>query len=81
MARKLVIFILNLGDFDLRGYCHAALIEEAGGTKSRKIASMDCSFTTKSGKQSYGVDYYYKGSASKSQKGLTNFSILKQPLN
>jgi hypothetical protein len=31
---------------------------------------MDCSFITKSGKQTYGVDYFYNGSASKSEKGL-----------
>jgi DDE superfamily endonuclease len=45
------------------------LIEEAISPKSSKIAAMDCSFITKSGKQSYGVDYYYNGSASKSEKG------------
>jgi hypothetical protein len=31
---------------------------------------MDCSFISKSGKQTYGLDYFYNGSASKSEKGL-----------
>ena len=31
---------------------------------------MDCSFIAKSGKQTYGIDYFYNGSASKSEKGL-----------
>jgi hypothetical protein len=54
--------------FDFTSF-NAVLIEEAVSPKSRKIAAMDCSFITKSGKQSYGVDYYYNGSASKSEKG------------
>jgi DDE superfamily endonuclease len=54
--------------FDFTSF-NAVLIEEAISPKSRKIAAMDCSFITKSGKQSYGVDYYYNGSASKSEKG------------
>jgi hypothetical protein len=54
--------------FDFTSF-NAVLIEEAISPKSRKIAAMDCSFITKSGKQSYGVDYYYNGSANKSEKG------------
>jgi hypothetical protein len=54
--------------FDFTSF-NAVLIEEAVSPKSRKIAAMDCSFITKSGKQSYGVDYYYNGSASKSETG------------
>jgi predicted GTPase len=46
------------------------LIEEAISSKSRSIGVVDCSFIRKSGKQTYGVDYYYNGSASKSEKGL-----------
>jgi DDE superfamily endonuclease len=55
-------------NFDFTNF-NAELIEEAISPKSRKIAAMDCSFITKSGKQSYGVDYYYNGSANKSEKG------------
>jgi IS4 transposase len=55
-------------NFDFTSF-NAELIEEAISPKSRKIAAMDCSFITKSGKQSYGVDYYYNGSANKSEKG------------
>jgi IS4 transposase len=54
--------------FDFTSF-NAVLIEEAINPQSRKIAAMDCSFIPKSGKQSYGVDYYYNGSASKSEKG------------
>ena len=49
---------------------NAELIEETINANSRSIAAMDCSFIIKSGKQTYGVDYYYNGSASKSEKGL-----------
>lgn len=31
---------------------------------------MDCSFIPKSGKQTYGLDYFYNGSASRAEKGL-----------
>lgn len=31
---------------------------------------MDCSFIAKSGKKTYGLDYFYNGSASKAEKGL-----------
>ena len=34
------------------------------------IAAMDCSFLPKSGKGSYGLDWFYNGSASRSEKGL-----------
>ena len=49
---------------------NGVLIEEAISSKSRSIGVVDCSFIRKSGKQTYGVDYYYNGSASKSEKGL-----------
>jgi hypothetical protein len=31
---------------------------------------VDCSFIPKSGKQTYGIDYFYNGSASRAEKGL-----------
>lgn len=34
------------------------------------IAAMDCSFLPKSGKATYGLDWFYNGSASRSEKGL-----------
>jgi hypothetical protein len=46
------------------------VIEQAVSANSRAIAVMDCSFVSKSGKQTYGIDYFYNGSASKSEKGL-----------
>jgi hypothetical protein len=46
------------------------VIEQAVSRNSKTIAAMDCSFITKSGKQTYGVDYFYNGSANKSEKGL-----------
>lgn len=37
--------------------------------KSRQVALMDCSFVPKSGKCSYGIDYFHNGSAGVVQKG------------
>lgn len=34
------------------------------------IAAMDCSFVPKRGKATYGLDWFYNGSASRSEKGL-----------
>jgi len=34
------------------------------------IGAMDASFCPKSGKHTYGLDWFYNGSASRSQKGL-----------
>ncbi len=46
------------------------LIEQAIDSKSEIILAVDCSFIPKSGKQTYGLDYFYNGSASKAEKGL-----------
>ena len=34
------------------------------------IGSMDCSFIGKSGKKTFGIDWFYNGSASRAEKGL-----------
>ncbi|HLP87015.1 MAG TPA: transposase [Nostocaceae cyanobacterium] len=36
----------------------------------RKIAATDCSFIHKSGKKTYGIDYFYNSSRGKASKGL-----------
>jgi hypothetical protein len=46
------------------------LIEQAIQPESQKILAVDCSFIPKSGKQTYGLDYFYNGSAAKAEKGL-----------
>ena len=46
------------------------LIEQAIDSKSEVILAVDCSFVPKSGKQTYGLDYFYNGSRSKAEKGL-----------
>lgn len=46
------------------------LIEQATLESAVVIAGMDCSFIPKSGKATYGVDWFYNGSASRSEKGL-----------
>ena len=56
-------------EFDYTRF-NSGVIEQAVSTDSRAIAAMDCSFISKSGKQTYGLDYFYNGSASKSEKGL-----------
>ena len=46
------------------------LIQQAMEPQSTKILAVDCSFISKSGKQTYGLDYFYNGSAAKADKGL-----------
>jgi Transposase DDE domain len=46
------------------------LIAEAIGASADTIAAIDCSFVPKSGKATYGVDWFYNGSASRSERGL-----------
>lgn len=49
---------------------NANLIEAAIPEGSRCIGGMDCSFIPKSGKATYGLDWFYNGSQSRTQKGL-----------
>jgi DDE superfamily endonuclease len=49
---------------------HAQTIAAAIEPSREQIAAIDCSFIRKSGKQTWGVDNFYNGSISKSQKGL-----------
>ena len=49
---------------------HAQIIAAAIEPSREQIAAIDCSFISKSGKQTWGVDNFYNGSISKSQKGL-----------
>ena len=46
------------------------LIQQAIEPHSQIILAVDCSFIPKSGKQTYGLDYFYNGSAAKTEKGL-----------
>lgn len=46
------------------------LIEQAIKSESPVILAVDCSFIPKSGKQTYGLDYFYNGSVSRAEKGL-----------
>lgn len=46
------------------------LIKEAIPKQRTQIGGMDCSFLAKSGKATYGLDWFYNGSASRSEKGL-----------
>ena len=46
------------------------LIEQAIEPESEVILAVDCSFIPKSGKQTYGLDRFYNGSASRAEKGL-----------
>lgn len=57
-----------------QGFCfmgmNSTLIEAAIPSGATRIGGMDCSFIPKSGKASYGLDWFYNGSASRTQKGL-----------
>lgn len=49
---------------------NAQLIEGAIPSSATAIGAMDCSFIPKSGKTTYGLDWFYNGSANRSEKGL-----------
>jgi hypothetical protein len=49
---------------------NAQLIAAAIPASRPQIAAIDCSFIPKSGKKTYGVDWFYNGSASRTEKGL-----------
>lgn len=46
------------------------LIEGAIKPESEVILAVDCSFISKSGSKTYGLDYFYNSSSSKAEKGL-----------
>jgi hypothetical protein len=46
------------------------LIEQAIKPEAEVILAVDCSFICKSGKKTYGLDYFYNGSKAKAEKGL-----------
>ena len=48
-----------------------------------KLFAMDASFISKSGKHSYGIDFFYNGSHSKAEKGLeiSNLAIIELEAN
>lgn len=49
---------------------NAELIEKAILPTSRQSIVTDCSFIKKSGKATYGIEYFYNGSAGRAEKGL-----------
>lgn len=46
------------------------LIGQAIPPQAQTILAVDCSFIPKSGKHTYGLDYFYNGSAAHTEKGL-----------
>jgi hypothetical protein len=49
---------------------NAQLIKAAIPASATQVGAMDCSFIPKSGKATYGLDWFYNGSANRSEKGL-----------
>jgi hypothetical protein len=49
---------------------NAHLIAAAMPVSGDQVGGMDCSFIPKSGKKTYGLDWFYNGSASRTEKGL-----------
>jgi len=54
------------------------LIEEAVSCHHQKIGAMDCSFITKSGKETYGLGFFYDSSHGQAAKGLevSNLAVI-----
>ncbi len=55
--------------FHFTGF-NAGTIAEAVPEEREQIGAMDASYVPKSGKKTWGVDWFYNGSAGKSEKGL-----------
>jgi hypothetical protein len=49
---------------------NASLIRQAIPATARQVIAIDCSFIPKSGKATYGLEYFYNGTAGRAQKGL-----------
>ena len=49
---------------------NAGLIQEAVPAGATQIGAIDCSFIAKSGKMTYGLDWFYNGSRNRAEKGL-----------
>lgn len=49
---------------------NAKLIEQSVASSAVQIGVMDCSFVPKSGKRTYGLDWFYNGSANRTERGL-----------
>ena len=49
---------------------NAQVIEQAISASARQMIAMDCSFVPKSGKATYGIEYFWNGSAGSAEKGL-----------
>lgn len=49
---------------------NADLIEQAIPATARQIVAIDCSFVPKSGKATYGIEYFYNGGTGRAEKGL-----------
>jgi hypothetical protein len=54
--------------FDFNKFNHI-LISETVPEKNRKMAAVDASCVPKSGKHSYGIDYFWSGAVGRSKKG------------
>ncbi len=52
-----------------------AVINESLGRESERIIVLDASFVSKSGKQTYGLDYFWNGCHRRSEKGLEVSSV------
>ena len=59
------------------------LIEMYTPPSTTKVAAMDASFVTKSGKHTFGIDSFFNGSHSKAEKGLevSNLAIIELESN
>jgi hypothetical protein len=49
---------------------HAETIKTAIEENREQISAIDCSFIGKSGKKTWGIDWFYNGSAGRAEKGL-----------
>ena len=47
-----------------------ALIEQVSADDSSQIVVVDCTFTEKSGRHTYGLDWFYNGKTQRAERGL-----------
>ncbi len=56
--------------FDWVGFNHSLMTQAGVGVQGQVIGAVDCSFISKSGKSTFGLDKFWSGCANRAKKGL-----------
>ena len=56
-------------------FLNQGLIEQSRTAAGTQIVAVDCTFVAKSGRQTYGLDWFYNGKTQRAERGL-EFSVV-----